>query len=286
MSPKIKTILVPFGSHERAGHALAAALAISRRFDACIEALHVRPSPHDVLRHPNIIVPNSTRKVLLQTAESGAKDTAARARQAFEDACRRETVPIVKAPAGGPCARWHEEVGQEADFVTYRGRLADLIVLPRPERDNPPAATVEAALMETGRAVMLVPPTDGAAIGEVCAIGWNGSKEAAAAIAAAMPFLANAREAVVLAREDWNKPSPPPAEVVDYLARHGVNAAARGFRTGNRTVADTLMEECRAAGADMLVIGGYGHSRTREMVFGGVTRHLLAHAELPVLMAH
>ncbi|MGH6914081.1 MAG: universal stress protein [Geminicoccales bacterium] len=79
MIPKIKTILVPFGDAERAGHALAAALAIGRRFEACIEGLHVRPSARDMLRHPNIIVPDSTRGVLLETAESGAKDIAARA---------------------------------------------------------------------------------------------------------------------------------------------------------------------------------------------------------------
>ena len=80
--------------------------------------------------------------------------------------------------------------------------------------------------------------------------------------------------------------SGPPAEVVAYLARHGIAAEARGFETGDRSVGETLLDEGREVGADLIVLGGYGHSRTRELVFGGVTQHVLVHADIPVLLAH
>ncbi len=289
MSNRIKTILIPLSGSDADAikPVLTIALAAARRFDAHMGALYTLPDPQEVLRHANVGLPTSTRKALIESAESSAAESATHLHRVFDAFCVEAGVPTDEsAPLTGLSASWVEASGSVSDMVTHRGRLADLIVLARPVQDYPPAIVVEAALMETGRAVLLVPPQAAGTVGETVIIGWNGSKESTAAIAGAMPFLASARNVYILARSEWNKPGPPPSDVVAYLARHGIAAEVREFETGDRSVGETLLDEGREVGADLIVLGGYGHSRTREMVFGGVTQHVLVHADIPVLLAH
>jgi nucleotide-binding universal stress UspA family protein len=121
-------------------------------------------------------------------------------------------------------------------------------------------------------------------------IGWNASPEAVRAITGAAPLL-QAASKVVIATVDAT-PSPgghaprPGQELAAYLARHGVTAEVRNIDGLGRTHAEALQETAIDVDADLMVIGAYGHSRAREIVFGGVTRELLANGQLPLLMAH
>ncbi len=98
-----------------------------------------------------------------------------------------------------------------------------------------------------------------------------------------MPCLGNADSVTVLASE---KRSASAQELADYLRWHGVKPAVKIFDTGSRSVGETLLAESHALDADLLVIGGYTHTRARQLLFGGVTRHLFEAADIPVLMAH
>ncbi|MFO1068709.1 MAG: universal stress protein [Geminicoccaceae bacterium] len=173
-------------------------------------------------------------------------------------------------------------------------RHADLTIIGQPD----PAASgvddtlkVEAAFLDSGRPALVVPYIGAAAaLPAHVLVCWDGSREAARAVGDAMPFLKPAERVTVLV-VDAGKLQPavgelPGADIGRHLARHGVTAEIRSVASGGLGIGDTILTEASDARADLVVMGGYGHSRLRELVLGGATRHLLAHMTVPVLLAH
>jgi nucleotide-binding universal stress UspA family protein len=146
--------------------------------------------------------------------------------------------------------------------------------------------TLEAALFESGRPILIAPPRPPEALGKNIVIAWNGSTETARTIAFAMPFLAQAERVNVLTVEGGGVLGPTGTEVVRHLGRSGISATAAEVAPGERSVGEAILEEAAAEGADLLVKGAYTHSRLRQMIFGGATSHILDAADLPVFMAH
>jgi nucleotide-binding universal stress UspA family protein len=139
--------------------------------------------------------------------------------------------------------------------------------------------------MQSGRPVLLAPAEPPSGIGYVVAVAWNGSPEGVHALAAALPFLEKADAVSLITSGDADAAGSLSA--VDYLAWHGVDAEHRKVAAGSgRHVGSILFEAARDAGADLLVMGAYGHSRVRELLLGGATRTVLESMTLPVLMAH
>ena len=224
---------------------------------------------------------------MLAAAERQALDRAARIRAEYDQACARLGVPTVTAPPAPDqaTANWREEMGREEEIVANAGRLTDLLVMarPLPDRDTPSIMTLNAALMESGRPVLLAPPQQPSAVGRKIAVFWNGSAEASRAVLAAMPFLKRASGIIILsAREEE---AAIPSELAGYLAWHGVQANVHSFVAGNQ-VGPTLLAEAKAAGADLIVMGAYTHSRLRQLILGGVTRQVLHEATMAVLLCH
>lgn len=171
-------------------------------------------------------------------------------------------------------------------MATY-GMTADLIVAARglPGDDAVARSTLEALLLETGRA-LLIPSTAEPfpTVAERVAIAWKPTPQASRAVALAMPFLRRAKEIVILTVEEGKEGRDDSERLVDYLGWHGVKASARRLSAGPHGAAETLL--VASAATDLLIMGGYGHTRLREWVFGGFTQRLLASAPVPVLMAH
>lgn len=201
---------------------------------------------------------------------------------------------------GRQSARWSAEaavaqMGGMADLIALRARYCDLVILPRPyDRDvngnGNATAAVEAALFEGNVPVLILPPgkqvpKDG---GQVV-LAWNQSREAMNAVRGAMPFL-KAAEGVSIAVVDpqpWGaERSDPGGLLCQYLVRHGVKAEVSVLAKTQPDVADVLAQHLRDRDAGLLVMGAYSHSRLREALLGGATRHMLERAEVPVLMAH
>jgi nucleotide-binding universal stress UspA family protein len=133
--------------------------------------------------------------------------------------------------------------------------------------------------------VLVAPPKAPAKLGGTVAIAWNGSAQAARAVEGALPFLAGAKVTVLTAAEK-DEFVAAPAELSAYLAWHGVSASTATVEADSDAAGEALLAEAGKLGADLLVMGGYGHSRVREVILGGVTYHVLGNAEIPVLMAH
>lgn len=176
--------------------------------------------------------------------------------------------------------------------VAMQARFADLAVvgLPYGEQSHPEDALVlEGLLFEAGCPTIVVPNEDFKARPERIVIGWNESAEAMHAIRAAMPLLQSA-EAVHIAIVDPPQTGPersdPGGALAVYLSRHGVKSDIQVMSRLGLKISERLTQHVTEIGADLLVMGGYGHSRFREAVLGGATREMLQYSTVPVLMAH
>lgn len=178
------------------------------------------------------------------------------------------------------------------DQVVAHARVADLIVMTRGGRDDAARkAMTEDILFKSGRPVLLVPAKPIAPRKwERFVIGWNARAEAVRAVQGAMPLLEGASQVVVAtvnaAPSKAGHAEGPGHELATHLARHGVHVDVRNLDSGGHSEGRALLDEAVALGADALIMGGYGHSRARETLFGGVTRELLHGAPIPLLMAH
>ena len=191
---------------------------------------------------------------------------------------------------------WLFETGPLVPAVTQRVQATDLVIVGQADPDNPlPAAArtlVEDILMTAGRPLLLIPYAGlFNEIGANALIGWTPTRESARAIHDALPVLAQSAKVVVLtvetSRPSRDEDGLPTADIAEHLARHHLQvSAARTVVSDGLSPADALLDYASDISADLLVVGGYGHSRTREMIMGGVTRDLLRHMTLPVLMSH
>jgi nucleotide-binding universal stress UspA family protein len=161
-------------------------------------------------------------------------------------------------------------------------------VLGRPEQrlSGPRPLTLDSALFDSGRPVLIAPPAAPAALGSTVVIAWNGSTETARVIAFALPVLKRAEDVVVLTVEGSGVPGPSGEDVAAYLAGHAVRARTLAAEPGKRTAGEAILAEAEALGADLLVKGAFTQSRLRQIIFGGATRHILENANIPVFMAH
>jgi nucleotide-binding universal stress UspA family protein len=180
--------------------------------------------------------------------------------------------------------------GGAATLFAAIARRFDLAVIGQAQREHGAFEDliIEAALFESGRPLLLVPyiQTQGLKLDRVV-VCWDGGRTAARAIGDAMPFLERAKAVdVVTVAEDRKQEVIPGVDMIGHLVRHGVPATARRTAKGDINIEDVILSYASDAGADLLVMGGYGHSRLREFILGGVTRGILASMTLPVLMSH
>lgn len=285
-----RKILVPVSHSGQDMVHIEAAFAVGKVFDCHVEGLHVRPDPRAAIPYVGEGMTADVIQELCNAAERDGLDKCARAHDAFEAARAAAGTPIVEQARhnGGASAAWVEAVGDETQVIAARGRTADLSVVCRPGDVGKDGATgvLEGILFRSGRPALVVPAGDGFGFPKTVAIAWNGSAEAARAVAFAQPFMAKAERVVLITAGETPEDLPDAAAVADYLAWHGVAAELVKASLDRDTVGAVLLGEARSAGADILVMGAYTHSRWREMILGGVTRFMLANSDLPLLLVH
>jgi nucleotide-binding universal stress UspA family protein len=289
----IRTILAPVTGNTSDAGGLAAAFLVAEAFQAHVDTLCIRPHPE--LRAPieaaSIPAPLARRLVKLATDEQAR--TAASARSVFDMFSDRHGADPAErgseATPGRLTASWREATGPMSEIVQEEARLSDLVVLARDaDGDRTTGPTIEAVIFNSGRPLLLAPSEQASAIGTAPAIAWNGSSVAARAVRAALPFLQRVGKAVILFT-DTSEPgrAADPQRLAGYLEWHGITASIRQVTVGHRQVSDALTESALEAGCDLLIMGGYGHSRVRELVLGGVTQDMLRKdTNLPILIAH
>ena len=288
----IRRILVPIRGDGKGEGVLNHAVSLARRFKAHVDVLHCRPRPEDMLPF-GVSVPAMLRKEILASAGTVADQEERKVRDLFDAYCERNDLTLVDGPSGPEdrlSLSWREELGKQAAVIAVHGRLADLIAVARPDRErNLGLNTLEAALLETGKPVLLCPPRPVAAaetVGRHVAVAWNGSCEAARAVTIGLPVLAAAESVTIVALADGAQKPLGPEALKDYLASHGIAAGIETEKSKATAVGGALLKIAHASGADLLLMGAYGQSRRRELIMGGVTQHIVEHADLPVLLTH
>jgi len=285
----IRVILTPLFGDTADASAVSAGLRLAQRFEAHLSALFVRLDPSDAVPLVGEGISPAIIEQLIQAAEAEMDRQRRAARSAFETACGMAGIAVVEAPGGARTASagWREVTGRREELIPAKARASDLVVFARADEASPDLAGVlEATLLSGGRPLLLLPPAAPAKLGDRVAIAWNGRAEAARAVAGALPFLDAASAVAVLTAATRRTPPEVALDLVEYLAWRGIAAERRPVEAKDEPVADALLRAAREAGADLLVMGGYGRTRLSELVLGGVTRRMLSHADLPELMAH
>lgn len=256
---------------------LETAVTAAKRFDAALDVLHVMADVNSVVPVIGEGMSGAMVEQLMAAMAQTIASRAARAREAYQKV----------SAAGGAKLSWREITGREADVVAAVGRLTDLIVIGRPsgEAEAPLAATLDAALFDTGRPVLVASPTAARVMAGRVALAWNGSAQAARVVAAALPILEVADHVTVLTVGTIDSVATA-QDLIAYLGRHNVSASHESIPPGGASTGAALLAHAEQTRADLLVMGAYGHSRLREMILGGATRDVLSAAGIPVLMAH
>jgi nucleotide-binding universal stress UspA family protein len=255
------------------------AISIAAEFEAHIAGIAFA---YDPVITPAVMDGLSATWVDAQRAENRA--AAGEAADRFEAAAKREGLSaehrIIEA-----------NLGRAATLFGRMARCFDLTVVGQtdPERALPDDLLIEAALFESGSPVVVVPyiQREGLKLNHVL-VCWDGSHNAARAIADSLPFLVRGKKAeiVMVAGGDQKTDELPGADLGEHLARHGLNVVVKRLLAAGVDVSNVILSYAADCGADFIVMGGYGHSRLREFVLGGATRGMLQSMTVPVLMAH
>jgi nucleotide-binding universal stress UspA family protein len=278
----MKSVLVPVEAHDLLPSVLQTALLFGRRFGSLIEGFALRPIMTEFIPVDMVGGLTWTQNDLVDQGE------AERARDAFEAFMRAHQVPRVAEPREDVAFRWMDDALAGDAMVGEHGRVFDVTVVGRPTADHraPRMSTLEAALFESGRPILIAPPTAPRSLGQTIVVAWNGSTETARAVAFALPLLRQAGRVVVLTVEGGMAPGPGGDQLVGYLRRNGIGADLNEAKPGRRSTGEAILATAAALDADLLVKGAYTQSRLRQMIFGGATSHILSAAMLPVFMAH
>ena len=287
----IKTILVPAMGSETDVGVFASALAVARPLGAHLGFLHICI---DAATFAATITPEvSSGHVLtdmINRMEEEAQEREQKAKQLFETFCRREGLVVAETPPiqSERSARWLRENGSESYWLAEYARTADLLVVGRPDDDQRVRSDMlEAALINSGRPLLILPSVPISALPDTVVIAWKATPEAARAVTAAMPFLSLAKQIVIMtvAEDETTIEEEGAARLMANLRWDGFPASVRRLQPSPHGAAETLLAAAREHAA-LLVMGGYGHSRLREWIFGGFTQRILRAAEIPVLIAH
>jgi nucleotide-binding universal stress UspA family protein len=284
----IKRILVPLPGSVDHTSEVDMALSAAKALNAHVEALFISEPPHP----PDRAVRMGVRPMAWIAEEQGKR--AQEARERFVHACAARGIPVLadaEEPVALPAASWRQAEGSYESIAVHRAAAFDLVVATSAAVVEVLKDIAEQSLLETRRPVLLAPapsPRLEIDLTNTAMIAWDESPECWHAVSAAMPFLKLARSVqVVSVDKDAGSRRASHADSLAYLRCHGIGATARVVAPHSRSVGDTLLAEAAEQDVGLMVMGAYSHSRLREMLMGGATRHILKNAVArPVLMAH
>lgn len=282
----IKSILVPVRGDGMVATVLAHAAELAKQHRAQVNVVHCRAQAKDMMPQ-GISLNDFARKVMMEQAVELANRQEDHLRGILRRLARDFGLEDSADTDAHTACTFTEEQGRMADVVKHAGRLSDLIVLPKPQRErNLGQSSLKAALYGAGRPVLICPgqlqPDE--TFAQHVAVGWNGSLPAARAVASSLDIVHGARKVSILTGGKVQLHGPTVDELVAYYAQRGITADIVRFE--GKDPATELLKTCKSIGASLLVIGAYSHSHETEMLFGGNTERIVDKTEMPILMAH
>lgn len=279
----MKSILVPVETHAGMSAVLETARLLAQKFNSYIEGVALGPDLTQIVAADfsldGIVFDDAVRQ-----------DIYADARKAFESFMQEAAIPPLAEERGeaSPSWGWMREGLISDNGVGEYGRVFDIIAVGRPNAgaQQPRKSTLEAALIESGRPLLIAPPHAPERLGEVIAIAWNRSSETARTVAFALPLLKRATDVPVFTIPGYALSGPDHLQLVENLKRHNVPARPIEVHATAKTPGLAVLVTARSVGANLLIKGGYTQSRLRQFIFGGATSQILAEANMPIFMAH
>jgi nucleotide-binding universal stress UspA family protein len=279
----MKTILVPTENHDAMQSALETALLLARRCDSYMEGFALCWAINE------FIGGDIVGGIPLERYKRDIADEAKKARQIFESFMQKHNVPRSTETTASLSFSWLDDAPEGESFVGSYGRVFDVIVMSRPDAKSSPLhdRAIESGLFESGRPILLSPPSPSRQIATNVLIAWNCSTEQARATALSMPLLQKAdRVTVLTVIGGTGVPGPSAEQLIRYLQRNAIMAELLTVELNSRNTGEAILATAQSLGCDLLIKGAYTQSRLRQMIFGGATQHVLANAPLPVLLAH
>ena len=278
----MKTILVPMENHDMQS-ALETALLLGRRCDSYIEGFALRWSINEFM------VGDVMGGAPLETYRDDIAEEAKKAKQIFETFMQKHDVPRATETTESLSFGWLDDASEGESFIGSYGRVFDVIVMKRRDERSGPIhdRAIESGLFESGRPILLSPPSPPPQIATNVLIAWNCSTEQARAIALAMPLLKKAdRITVLTVFGGTGVPGPSAEQLIRHLQRNGITAKPMRVELDGRNTGEAILATAQSLGCDLLIKGAYTQSRLRQWIFGGATQHVLENAALPVLLAN
>lgn len=283
----LRKIIVPVRGDGMIDTVFSHACALAALHTAHVVVAHCRARTEDLMPYSRAL-PAFARA----TMEEQARQLADQQEQGVRDQLHKLMQSLdfleTSSPDGSkPSIQFVEEYGMMAEVIKRSGRLADLVVVAKPDRDrNLGTNSLKSALFRTGRPVLMCPPNNPvpADFGNHITVAWNGSLESARAVAMTLDLAKAAQAVTILSGGSGESQSAPAEELVEYYRLRGITAAIHRFET--RNPADALLAMTTELGANLLVMGAYGQNHERETLFGGNTQAVVDKAEIPVVLVH
>ena len=287
-----RRLLLPLTGTAAGEAALATALMVARIWNAHVHCLHVRVDARDVAPLAGEGLSGAMIEEMMAATERESGERAGRVRALFERFAEHAGDVALATSAetalkhDGPTLSFESIAGREEDVVAQQSRLYDMAVVPHPEsgEDVSSSDALHAVLFDSGRPVLIAPREPPATLGTRVCCAWNGTAESAAAMAAALPWLHRANAVRILYADEYQRRGPGVEGIRSYLRWHEIEAETQLFKPLTKDVGAGLLGAARDFQADLLCMGAYSHSRLRQLILGGVTRHILENSDMPVLM--
>lgn len=273
----IKSILVHVDNASRSKNCLDVALSIADKFDCHVTGI-ANKAPSYMPAYAAAQVPP---EVFVAFDEEQGR-LIENAKTEFESALNKAS--------RFDRSSWEVGQGSLSSTISDRARYHDLVVMRQEIEDNDSGlyeGAPDEVILAAGKPVLVIPYIDfGASIGKSILVAWSNTRESARAVQDAMPLLKAAETVHIFSANPAEGEDVPGAELARYLSEHGIRAEVSRTMSNDIDVGDMLLNDVAENGHDLIVMGGYGHRRIREMILGGVTRHLLQHMTVPVLFSH
>ena len=286
----MRVLMSPVSDRPECKSALNVTLGLADRLGANVVGCHLRPSRDKSKGYPArklMLIGGSDQQCLDELAKKTTKTASARARNSFENMALEAGFTLARRPRLNleKGAIWQEKVGTPDRIMAITGPVSDLIVVSRTaSKGKVDRMFMLAALLHSGRPVLIMPPGKTGVPGKRIAIAWNQSPEAARVVSACMPLLQTADEVHIICAGRDNQLGPKSGQLAAYLAHYGIKA--NKVMTKGQDEPAELTASFRETGSDLVLMGAYSRARFRELVFGGMTEFMLRKSPIPVIMQH
>ncbi|MAL64130.1 MAG: universal stress protein [Pseudomonadota bacterium] len=275
----MRNILLPFEYIETIPHLVDCAVSLAKKYNSSVSGVAIHQRIDSFIAQEGSIVFDS-----LHHDEN--KEEAIKYKEKFMD--HINTLKKSDSDLSDLKYKWLSEELENQKYLGDLSRVYNVVIISRPyqELQSASLSSIQTILFDGGRPVMLIPMNKQIDIGKEVVISWNCTTESSRAVFAALPILKKANNVTILTVEKVITEGPSGEQVSELLASHGIDAKPVTISGDEKKIGDAILDFSKSVDADLIVKGAYTQSRLREIIFGGATRHLMLHSEIPIYLVN